>query len=256
MTIAHVRRGSGPPLLLVHGLGGIARYWDPLIDRLSDSFEVIAVDLPGFGGSAPLPGDVVTARDLAVAVGGLLDDLDLSAVDVVGHSLGGAVAFELGAIGRARSITGLAPAGLWGDDEQAARSRLRLRVTHGLAAATRPAVRPIIRLTTGFARLPHGLTAEGALALYDSYTAGPGFDLVLRGVTGTPFTDGASLTMPVTVVFGLRDTVIVAADRRRDRLPSHVRWIEFEGATHNVPWERRNDVVRLVHETVEAGSAT
>jgi pimeloyl-ACP methyl ester carboxylesterase len=249
MTVAHERRGQGPPLLLVHGLGGVGRYWDPLVDRLTDAFDVIVVDLPGFGGSPAL-------RDLAVALGELLDDLDLDTVHVVGHSLGGGVAFELGAIGRARSITGLAPAGLWADDEQAGRSRVRLQVTHGIAALTRPAIRPVIRLTSRFAPLPHGLTRDGALALYDSYSTSPGFGPVFRGVTGHAFSDGALLTMPVTVVFGLRDTVIVSADRRRDRLPGHVRWIEFDRATHNVPWERQRDVLRLIRETTEAAESS
>lgn len=45
----HVRTGSGPPLLLVHGLGSSLRNWDPVLDELSPRREVIAVDLPGFG---------------------------------------------------------------------------------------------------------------------------------------------------------------------------------------------------------------
>src|SRR5436190_22618051 len=114
MTPAYARSGSGPPLLLIHGLGGVGRYWDALVPRLTDDYDVIVVDLPGFGRSVPLPGPVVTCRDLAVAVAGLLDALELADAHVVGHSLGGGVAFELGAIGRARTIVGLAPAGLWG----------------------------------------------------------------------------------------------------------------------------------------------
>ncbi|MFN2534598.1 MAG: alpha/beta fold hydrolase [Pseudonocardiaceae bacterium] len=49
MTLNHVRRGSGSPLLLVHGLGGGWRSWNPIIDGLAERREVIAVDLPGFG---------------------------------------------------------------------------------------------------------------------------------------------------------------------------------------------------------------
>lgn len=44
-----VRRGRGHPLLLIHGLGGSHRSWDPVIDVLTANRDVLAVDLPGFG---------------------------------------------------------------------------------------------------------------------------------------------------------------------------------------------------------------
>ena len=45
------RAGSGPPLVLVHGIGHHWQAWRPVIDRLTDSFDVIACDSPGFGRS-------------------------------------------------------------------------------------------------------------------------------------------------------------------------------------------------------------
>jgi pimeloyl-ACP methyl ester carboxylesterase len=67
----HVRRGSGKPLLLVHGLGGSRRSWDTMIGALAAQREVIAVDLPGFGQTPPLTGDVSIAA-LADALGDFL----------------------------------------------------------------------------------------------------------------------------------------------------------------------------------------
>ena len=183
----------------------------------------------------------------------MLDALEIADVHVVGHSLGGGVAFELGALGRARTIIGLAPAGLWGGEHQATVSRLRLQTTHIVTSLSRPVARPFVKLATRYAPLPHGLTGDAALALYDSYSGAPGFDPVLRGVTATPFTDGDLLTMPVTAVFGTKDRVILSGDRNRDRLPAHTRWVELRGASHNVPWERRSDIIRTIHETT--GSA-
>ena len=52
------RTGSGRPLVLVHGLGSSIRNWDPVVPALSAEREVIAVDLPGFGASPPLAGEV------------------------------------------------------------------------------------------------------------------------------------------------------------------------------------------------------
>lgn len=52
--LVHDRRGSGPPLVLLHGIGHHWRAWEPVLDRLAEHHDVIAVDLPGFGRS-PLP---------------------------------------------------------------------------------------------------------------------------------------------------------------------------------------------------------
>jgi pimeloyl-ACP methyl ester carboxylesterase len=49
------RRGDGPPLLLMHGIGHRRQAWEPVIDLLAAERDVIAVDLPGFGASPPLP---------------------------------------------------------------------------------------------------------------------------------------------------------------------------------------------------------
>ena len=51
MTLAHVRRGSGPPLALIHGIGSQWQMWEPVLERLSREREVVALDLPGFGDS-------------------------------------------------------------------------------------------------------------------------------------------------------------------------------------------------------------
>lgn len=57
----HVRRGHGPPLLLVHGLGAGWLSWAPIMDALCAEREVIAVDLPGFGETPSLEAEVSIA---------------------------------------------------------------------------------------------------------------------------------------------------------------------------------------------------
>ena len=54
MKLAHDRFGDGPPLLLIHGLGSHRKVWRLVLDRLAAERDVIAIDLPGFGDSAPL----------------------------------------------------------------------------------------------------------------------------------------------------------------------------------------------------------
>ncbi len=81
--------GVGPPLLLVHGYGGAAWNFTELQPHLQGR-RLIVPDLPGHGGSSPLPA-APTIRGFADALAPLLD----GPVDVLGHSLGGVVALRL-----------------------------------------------------------------------------------------------------------------------------------------------------------------
>ncbi len=87
-----ISRGSGPPIVFLHGMGASAATWDAVAEALSDRYSTMAVDLPGHGGS-PCPEDPEAfTRDGALAdVDELLDTLDEPAL-LVGHSLGGYLA--------------------------------------------------------------------------------------------------------------------------------------------------------------------
>jgi pimeloyl-ACP methyl ester carboxylesterase len=88
--------GTGTPLLALHGLGGTKASFLPTVSALADRFRVIAVDLPGFGESDKPIGAPYDARFFAGAAVDLLDALGLDRVHVVGNSLGGRIALELG----------------------------------------------------------------------------------------------------------------------------------------------------------------
>ena len=51
MRLSHHRRGSGDPLLLIHGIGSQWQVWEPVLDQVAGEREVVAIDLPGFGAS-------------------------------------------------------------------------------------------------------------------------------------------------------------------------------------------------------------
>jgi pimeloyl-ACP methyl ester carboxylesterase len=112
-VIAFDRTGDGPPLVLLHPLGADRRVWDPIVDRLSEVRDVIALDIPGFGESPPLEGSVPTPSALAKAIAEQLVAIGVQRPHVAGNSLGGWVALELGLSGYARTVTAIAPAGLW-----------------------------------------------------------------------------------------------------------------------------------------------
>lgn len=117
--LLHQHSSSGPPsarppVLLVHGLGGDRNTWRPLVGPLSRERDVLVAELPGFGGSSPLPDDVEPRpKALARALAAELRRQGIEPVDAVGVSLGGWVSLELAAEGHAASVTALAPAGFW-----------------------------------------------------------------------------------------------------------------------------------------------
>ena len=89
------RAGSGEPLVLLHGIGESHVGWRPVLDRLAAEFDVIAIDLPGFGRSPALPGSVApTAGNLAGAVNDALDRLGVDTYHVAGYSLGARIAIR------------------------------------------------------------------------------------------------------------------------------------------------------------------
>jgi len=108
------RVGGGEPLLLIHGLGESHVGWRPVIDRLAASYDVLAVDLPGFGQSPPLPpGRWPSGANLADAIRATLDRLDVGRYHVAGYSLGGRLAMQLAATDdRVRSVIALSPDGM------------------------------------------------------------------------------------------------------------------------------------------------
>jgi pimeloyl-ACP methyl ester carboxylesterase len=92
-SVTYAEAGSGPVLLLVHGLGGSYENWAEVIEPLARTHTVIAPDLPGHGGSAPGGGDY-SVGSLAASLRDLLIALGHERVTLVGHSLGGGVAMQ------------------------------------------------------------------------------------------------------------------------------------------------------------------
>ena len=84
--------GSGPALVLLHGLGGSSKSWARQLDDLSSDRRVIAWDCPGYGDSEDFPGGDPTCHDFAKALLAALDGAGVGDFDLVGHSMGGAVA--------------------------------------------------------------------------------------------------------------------------------------------------------------------
>src|SRR5688572_8136670 len=109
--LASDRAGHGEPLLLLHGIGSTRDDFAALLPRLAEHFDVLALDLPGHGGSpvGPWPPTVAALTD---AVEADLDARGLGRVHILGNSLGARIGIELAVRHRTRSVVALSPSGL------------------------------------------------------------------------------------------------------------------------------------------------
>jgi 3-oxoadipate enol-lactonase len=118
--------GRGPSLVLIHGLGGSAANWLALAPILAGRARVLVPELPGHGGSAPLPAapnlDVYADR-----VASLAEREEMLPAVIVGHSLGGAVALRL-ALRRPDAVSDLVLAASAGVSSATRRARYALRI--------------------------------------------------------------------------------------------------------------------------------
>jgi pimeloyl-ACP methyl ester carboxylesterase len=258
MQLHHARQGTGPTLVLIHGLGSHLQAWDPVLPRLAGARDVVALDLPGFGESAPLPAGIEpTAAALAAAVAAFFDDLGLERPHLAGNSLGGWVALELARQGRAASLTLVSPGGFWtGIERRWATATLRL--TRWLARTFARQIPGLLRSATGrrvvmsqvFAH-PERIPAAAAIADARAFAAAPGFDATFAVASrpGSGFRDGAAITCPVTVAWGDRDLLLLPRQARvaARRLPG-ARLVTLRGCGHTPMWDDPELVARVLLE--------
>lgn len=94
MTAHHLVAGDGEPtVLLLHGLGGDAHYWGPVLETLGARRRTVAWTMPGYGDSPPV--DPMTFPALADAATEVLDAVGAASAVVIGHSMGGMVAQQM-----------------------------------------------------------------------------------------------------------------------------------------------------------------
>jgi pimeloyl-ACP methyl ester carboxylesterase len=261
--LAYDRVGRGEPLVLLHGQGFSRRCWDPVLDALTADREVIAVDLPGHGESPRQPkGRGSAPHDLAVAVGELLDQLEIPTAHVAGNSSGGWVALELGRLQRAKTVTALDPAGLW---RKSAPRHIRVamrqvRLTAKLTRRFAPNA-PRTRVGRGLSLIqasghPFKLPYDPVRTAIHDMADAPGFRETLRALEKRQFEDGAAITVPVTVAFGSRDRVLLpGVARRRDELPDQTRWVTLSGLGHIPMFDDPQAVVDLLLRSTDPDTA-
>jgi pimeloyl-ACP methyl ester carboxylesterase len=250
------REGSGEPLVLIHGIGMRWQYFEPLLPRLTAERDVIAIDLPGFGDSPmPAPGTPPGAESMARLVAEFLDSLGIEKPHVAGNSLGGWIALELAKQGRARSATGLSPAGFHNNWErlfQRASLQLAARATRLIA----PRADRLMRASAGramFAQYFAHPTRVPPDAMADSVRAAAGapwFEETIRAITMPEgFSGGGQITVPVTIAWGEHDRLLLPRQARRAQaaIPT-ARVITLRGCGHIPTYDDPDLVARVLLE--------
>jgi len=233
------RGGSGPPLVLLHGIGHTWRGWKPMLPLLERNFDVLAVDLPGHGHSPPFPPGVEsTPAALADSVAAAMDEAGFEAAHLAGNSLGGWIALELARRGRARTVTAISPAGLiYAREEDLAKAiLLGMRWLARNAPAPEALLRnPVTRTLFAGPTLGRPWRADPSDLIEESelFANAPGFDATLPHTLRRQVEGLNELRCPVLVLWGTRDVILVPRQGRRfERLIQHCELRYVKGLGH------------------------
>ena len=234
------REGSGDPLVLLHGMGESLVGWRPVIGALADHFDVIAVDLPGFGRSPALPAGVPpTAAALGRAVEATLDDLEVGNYHVAGYSLGARVALHLAGSDRVTSVIAIGPDGL-GTPFERVTGFIGLATGRGVALTLAPMADLLSRTPAGrsmfFAgnrTLPWKLSPADYRALLTDFAGSPSYDTTNFTAMFDGPTDLAGIEQPTLFLQGTADPLTGQVLRYLPQIPQAR--IQFLTGLNHVP---------------------
>lgn len=258
VLINYVRRGQGKSLLLVHGLGSSWRSWQGIMEPLAARRSVTAIDLPGFGNSPPLDGEV-SLQTLADALAQFLREHELIGTDAAGSSIGARLLLELARRGDVLgSVVSLGPGGFWLGWERFLFAA-SVWCSHRLAQGLRFAMPTLIAhdwsrslLLAQFSVQPAALPPSMVLEEMRSYATARSYDAVLRALLREPAKQGAdagSLPRPLVIGWGRLDRVCLPQQAARAlQLYPGARLHWFERCGHFPHWDAPEETTRLILE--------
>ena len=218
--VNYVEVGDGPPLILIHGLGGCWENWLENIPHLARGHRIIALDLPGFGDS-PVPGWQISIQSYGALVNALCGALDLGPVPLVGNSMGGFIAAEVtvsepttvqklvlvSAAGVSHARMAKAPAETVG---RMARAAAPLALRYQQRALRRPRLRN--RMVRQLFRYPSRLPRELIWEIVQGGMHSPGLVAAISGLAGYDILDRLEdVETPTLIVWG-NDLVVPVSD--------------------------------------------
>lgn len=250
-----VRTGQGRPIVLVHGLGGSARSWDPILDRLAAERDVYALDLPGFGTTPALPGPP-TMDAMTDAVATFLNEHGLSDADAVGSSMGARLVLELARRGACGSVVALDPGGFWQGAETAL-FKFSISLSLRLVLAVQPLLPFLLRTRVGrtlllaqFSARPWALPSQLLIEELQNYPNSPSFEPMIGELARGPMQRGAtpkSDARRVTIGWGRYDRVTFPSQAARAQIAfpkATLHWFEHSG--HFPMWDSPAETADLI----------
>ena len=251
---------SLPALVLVHGLGSAGNIWKTLHDGLQESFTIYPIDLPGHG-SAPLGEEALDPQSLARTIAETMHrDYGVSEFHCAGNSLGGWIALEIAAQypDRVKSVTALAPAGLWHEGPTqllppsllarilAKISQYFLRIAYNL-----PPLKAI-----GYKKITHlwrELSFESCKDSVIAMARSVGYMPMWKAIRFKKFDSHIPDSVPVSIIFGDYDlTLPHPRAQERDVAPRHSKWIVVDNCAHVIMWNYPNLTVDFIKRTAFA----
>ncbi|WP_423132903.1 alpha/beta fold hydrolase [Gordonia malaquae] len=254
------RSGHGEPMLFIHGIGHRRQMWNPVTPGLSSDFEVLTVDLPGFGESPGLPpSESPTVSTLADKVEAELDARGWQTAHLVGNSLGAWICLELARRGRARSVCALMPAGLWRTSRGIATLRNKALFAIWSAGAKIPLSDRIVKNRYVRTLALFGLFGRPWRIPCDEASADArnlrhcDFSRTMSAIDNQSFEGGSSIVVPVTVVIGGRDPLIRRGETDLGKVPPQTKVVVHRHLGHVPTWDDPELVQLIVREAACAG---
>jgi pimeloyl-ACP methyl ester carboxylesterase len=230
-------------MVLIHGFSASWGIWRPLLPALERHHDVLVATLLGHsGGPEYLAGSPATPDAMADALERDMDSAGFERAHLVGNSLGGWLALELAARGRALSTTALSPAGGWnhGGRETKRLGRmfrqnyrlLKLLGTGGAQLVRRRRFRALA--LRDVAMRPADLPAALAVEMTEAAAACAIYLPLLERLTSTGFGELAAIDSPVQIAWGTEDRILPwpgYAERFRHMVPE-AQWVPLDGLGH------------------------
>lgn len=260
MKLNYVTRGQGKPLLLIHGIGGSCRSWDPIMNGLAAQREVIAIDLPGHGQTAALSGEnsIYTLTDVLVA---WLEEKQLTGIDCVGSSMGARLVLELARRGVVGAVVSLDPGGFWKGWQvpvfyySVAASVRLVRLLQPLMPAITGNALGRTLLLSQFSARPWKVPAAVALAEMQSFAKTTNFDELLKQLAYGKTQESAprgSIRAPLVIGWGRQDRVVLPSQSARALATfpdAQLHWLDSCG--HFPHWDQPAQTTQLILSTVQ-----
>lgn len=226
--IAYTVEGSGPMLVLIHGVCHSRAAWENVTPLLKDDFRVVTIDLPGHGESPePHPIDAGVVDRILGDLGSFIDELTPEGEPkphVAGNSLGGYLALELARRGHASSATAFSPAGFFHGPQDQKRTVAQFLTLRAVGRVIKPMIPFLSRSKAGrammmgmFSAKPWGIAPEAVVRDANNLLRNTVIDHGLEAKFDfSPDTAG----VPQTCYWGTRDlTLIRGWERHADILP-------------------------------------